>query len=91
MAKLNNRQSDAVGANIDFIARIHHIDRKKLASVMGISETAFYKRMKDPETFRMGELERLIVWSTKRGYPVSLAQICEPFVPASVEAKEVPA
>ena len=91
MAKEVFKESAAMAANIDFIARIHKLDRKKLAAVMGISETVFYNRLSAPETFRLEELERLVMWSTKRGFPVSLAQICKPFIPANIEAVEVPA
>ena len=91
MAKDVFRESSAMSANLIFLARIHGLERKKLASVMGISETVFYNRMNAPETFRLEELERLAQWSTKRGYPVTLAQMCKPFEPARIDAAEVPA
>ena len=91
MAKEVFKESSAMSANLLFLAKIHGMDRKKLATVMGISETVFYNRMNAPETFRLEELERLAAWSTKRGYPVTLAQMCKPFVPAKIDAAEVPA
>lgn len=89
--KTDFKESRAMAANIEFIARFHHLNRQKLAAVMGISESVLFNRIKDPETFRLEELERLTVWSTRHGYAVSLAQICQPFIPAKVAAAEVPA
>ena len=91
MAKTEYPQSRAVAANIEYIARTHRLDRKKLAAVMSISESVLYSRLNNPETFRMEELERLAAWSTKRGFPVLLAQMCKPFVPAKVDPMEVSA
>lgn len=86
MARNDYRQSEAVVCNIDFIARTFKIKRDKIAQIMGLSDSVFYKRIANPEEFRLEEIERLANWATKKGLPVSLAQMCRPFVPANVEA-----
>jgi len=91
MAKNDYRQSQAVVCNIDFIAHTFRIKRDKIAEIMGLSYSVFYKRIANPEEFRLEEIERLANWATKKGMTVSLAQMCRPFVPAKVDAAEVSA
>lgn len=85
MARNEFRQSQAVVCNIDFIAHTFKIKRDKIAQIMGLSYSVFYKRIANPEEFRLEEIERLADWATKKGMTVSLAQMCRPFVPANVE------
>ena len=85
MARNEFRQSQAVVCNIDFIAHTFKIKRDKIAQIMGLSYSVFYKRIANPEEFRLEEIERLADWATKKGLTVSLAQMCRPFAPANVE------
>lgn len=91
MARNDYRQSEAVVCNIDFIASIFKIKRDKIAEIMGLSYSVYYRRIANPEEFRLEEIERLANWATKKGLPVSLAQMCSPFVPANVNAVGVSA
>ena len=85
MAKESFKQSQAMVCNVEFLARMFGLSRPKLAAVMGISASVLYARLCQPENFQLKELERLAAWSTKKGYPVTLAQILRPFVPAAEE------
>ena len=91
MAQMDFRQSKAVYANIEYIAARFGLDRTKLAAVMSISDSVLYKRIPNPETFRLEELERLAAWSTKHGFPVTLGELLTPFVVSKQKPVEVSA
>ena len=86
MRKIDNHASARVMANnIGYIAGVLDLNGAALAKIMGISQSAMYKRKANPWTFRFGEIEKLADYAVRHGIAVSAAQMMVPFGPGVVE------
>lgn len=57
--KPEDKQLRILHANIVFLMTLHGMDQAKTAAVMGVSPTTFGKRMSDPGTISIAELQNL--------------------------------
>lgn len=86
MRKIDNHAAARVMANnIGYIAGVLDLNGAALAKIMGISQSAMYKRKANPWTFRFGEIEKLADYAVRHGISVTAAQMMVPFGPGSVE------
>lgn len=76
MAEIRWTESELVKDNVKTLCKLHKIGAKELARIMCLSLATMYERLKTPDNFRLGELELLAHWSTKKGIPVTVCEIC---------------
>lgn len=81
----NHLASRVMANNIGYIAGVLNLNGAALAKIMGISQSAMYKRKANPWTFRFGEIEKLADYAVRHGISVSAAQMMVPFGPGVVE------
>lgn len=86
MRKTDNHAAARVMVNnMGYIAGILDLNNAELARIMGISQSAMYKRKSSPWTFRFGEIEKLTDYAGRHGISVTTAQLMLPFEPGVVE------
>ena len=86
MRKIDNHLASRVMVNnIGYIAGVLDLNNSELARIMGISQSAMYKRKANPWTFRFGEIEKLADYAVRHGIAVTAAQMMVPFGPGVVE------
>lgn len=86
MRKTDNHAAARVMVNnMGYIAGVLDLNNAELARIMGISQSAMYKRKSSPWTFRFGEIEKLTDYAGRHGISVTAAQLMLPFGPGVVE------
>lgn len=86
MRKIDTHAASRVMVNnIGYVAGVLDLKNSDLAKIMGISQSAMYKRKSNPWTFRFGEIEKLADYAVRHGIAVSAAQMMIPFGPGPVE------
>lgn len=63
--KPDDRQASIIRANIKYLMEIYHTSTEQAAEAMGVSISSFYKKIKNPENIKIGELQKIAeAWGT---------------------------
>ena len=63
--KPDDRQASIIRANIKYLMEIYQTSTEQAAEAMGVSISSFYKKIKNPENIKIGELQKIAeAWGT---------------------------